>query len=231
MKSIIREIGSHHFPGFYESIFSYADEFIDAEVELANEFNIDPTLIHYEYTDFDAYKKAICTKFMELYVEAIHDLLPYEITENENFELEIIEEDIVVISPKYYNYSTDRCYCKIRTNKESLQMIKDYALNLKGANDYIIRHFTSCDGFISFVSNDINYWKSLDICEYEENMLIALFDMLLKVSDNEIFRDISYDTEENICRYEYAEPMIYYEEKEYNLYDFVALKEKEVSLK
>lgn len=230
MKSIIREIGSHHFPGFYESIFCYSDEFIDMESELANEFNIDGDLIHYEYTDFDAYKIAIGKQFMELYVEAIHDVLPYEITEDESFELEIIEEDIVIISPKYYNYDTDHCYCKIKTNKETLQIIKDYALKLKGANNYIIRHFTSRDGFISFISNDINYWKSLDICEYEENMLIALFDMLLKVSDDEIFRDISYDTEERVCRYEYAEPMVYFNKKDYNLYEFVELKQKEVSL-
>lgn len=230
MKSIVKEIGSFRFPGFYESVFSYADEFIDMEAELANEFNIKADLIHYEYTDFNKYKIDVCKTFMELYVDAINDLLPYDITEHDDFKFEIIDlDDIVVISPKYYNYSTDRCFCNIETNRATLQMIKDHTLGLKGVEKYLKDNFTSCDGFISFIPNNLGYWKSLDICEYEENMLIALLDMFLKLSNEDIFRDISYDTEENVCRYEYAEPMVSYNEKEYNLYDFIKLDLTEVS--
>lgn len=231
MKSIIREISSYRFPGFYESIFCYSDEFIDEEHQLACEFGIEPEHIYFEYTDFNKYQKDISSAYMSLYVEAINDTLPYEITEEENFKFEIIDkDDVTVVSPKYYNYDTDHCYVDISTNDFTLQKIKDYTLKLEGAKEYIIRHFTSCDGFISFINNDIEYWKDLDILEYKENMLIALLDMLLSLSDDEIFNNIAYETEEKVCRYEYATAMVSHNEKEYELYDFLELKQKEVSL-
>lgn len=232
MKSIVREIGSHKFPGFYESIFCYSDEFIDMESEIANELGMDADLVHYEYDDFKEYQINVCKEFMSFYVEAIHDLLPLDITEHKDFKLDIIDKDeIIIISPKYYNYSTDHCYCNIETNRTTLELIKKHTLNLDSAKQYIIDNFTSYDGFISFISNDITYWKSLDVCEYEENMLIALFDMFLKLSDKDIFNEICYDTEANVSRYEYANPRIYFEGKDYNLYEFIELKQKEVSSK
>lgn len=219
-ENIIREIGSHKFPGFYESIFCNSDEFYDFELEdkaeIADEFGIleDDIEVVYEYDNFQEYMTDVCKEYNATYVEKIKDVLPYDITEHEDFKFEIInEDDIQIYSPKYYNYSTDKCYSTIVTNRKTLKLIKEYTLRLDGVNEYIIENFTSRDGFISFISNNLNYWKSLDVEDYEENMLIALLDMLISLSEEEGFFEIAVTTAENVTKYCYAFPVIYYKGK------------------
>lgn len=224
------EIGSYRFPGFYESIFCNSDEFIDdeseLEFELKEEFNKDVEVC-YEYENFDKYKKDVCIAFMDEYVDKIIEVLPYEITENKNFKFEIIEDkdNIIVESPKYYNYRTDRCFCEIETNIETLDMIKNHTLQLDDAKNYILRNFTSRDGFISFLSNDIDYWKSLEVNNYEENMIIALLDMLLSLSDCTAFEEIAMAVYYDVDKYYYVSPVIYYDGVEMSLDEFKRLNE------
>lgn len=223
---MIREIGSYRFPGFYESIFCNSDEFIDFESEdedyIREKTNKEVEVVYeYREEDFNRYKKDVCNTFMNYYIEKIIEVLPSEITEDEDFKFEKADKNITVISPKYYNYSTDRCYCDIETNAKTLEMIKKHTLSLIGAQKYIIRNFTSRDGFISFVSNDIEYWKSLEAKDYEENHLIALLDMLISLSDEEAFDYIRYDTYYDIEKTSYITIVVHYEGQEFDFYDFV----------
>lgn len=224
------EIGSYRFPGFYESIFCNSDEFIDDESEL--EFELKEKFnkyieVCYEYENFDKYKKDVCIAFMDEYVNKIIEVLPYEITENKNFKFKIIEDkdNIIVDSPKYYNYRTDRCFCEIETNIETLDMIKNHTLKLDDAKNYILRNFTSRDGFISFLSNDIDYWKSLEVNNYEENMIIALLDMLLSLSDCTAFEEIAMAVYYDVDKYCYASPVIYYNGKKITINELKRLDE------
>ena len=217
-KTIIREIGSHEFPGFYESVFCSSDDFIDYEYELKKALQtIDENVdVYYEYDDIHEYEKDVCRSFMQKYVESIKNELPYDVVDDEDFLFNIKnEEEIIIVSPKYYNYSTDKCYCNIETNIKTLEQIKNYALDMEGATDHIIRKFTSCDGFISFINNDINYWWELPIEEYEENMLIALLDMLLILSNDDYIFEISIDVIGEIEKCFYAYPVIDYNKKLY----------------
>lgn len=181
-EEIIIEIGSHDFPGFYNSIFCHPDEFIDYESELKDELQ---TLtnkeieVEYDYVDFNEYKKDVSKAFLEIYIDKILETLPYNILDNANFKFEPIDGSCTMFSPQYYNYETDKAWCKVKTNYISLQLIKEYTLSLKGVKTYLKERFTSYDGFISFINNDFEYWTNLDIKEYPENMIIALFDMLL----------------------------------------------------
>ena len=180
---MIMEIGSFKFDGFYESVYNNSDMFISDENELKDEIlskydlNIDYTIsdkdfdVDYDFIDYDEYKKDVCKCFMENYIEKIVDVLPSWITEFDFFKFEKSDDDIVVISPKYYNYSTDRCYCNIETNIETLNLIKHHTLNLKGAKEYIKDNFTSRDGFISHVTNSYEKWKLLNISDYEQGNL------------------------------------------------------------
>ena len=219
---MIKEIGSFRFPGFYESIFSNSDEFIDMEyndkIEIADRFGIleEDIEVVYEYDNFQEYEIDVCKEFMNNYIEKIKEVLPSDITNYYEFKFDIVEEEnnIVVVSPKYYNYSTDRCYCNIETNRKTLKLIKEHTLRLNGVIAYLLRNFTSRDGFISFVSNDIEVWKELDIEDYEQNMFIALSDMLISLSDEQGFEDIILTTWENVSNYCYASPTIYYKNKE-----------------
>lgn len=190
-KTIVKEIESDYFPGFYHSIFSHPDEFEYYEQEDKNELEAiigDNVNVYYEYIkteEYDGwkeYKKDVSKAFLEGYIEAIKDALPYKITDHENFLLETNTNNMVVASPKYYNYSTDRCWCDIITNMKTLQMIKEHTLKRKYAKEYIFNAHSSYDGKISLIDNNINYWNKLPISEYEDNMLTALFDALIVLS-------------------------------------------------
>lgn len=204
---IERIIGSYRFQGFYESIYSNSDEFVDDEQETSKEYGVNVT---YEYTDFNRYKEDVSQIFLEKYIETIKEELPYDITEDEQFLFKMIDDTTFVVSPRYYNYETDRCYCKIQTNTETLTMIKDYTLGLMGAEEYILNNFTSRDGYHSFITNDISRWKELPAENYEENMLICLLDMLLSLSyDGDVFNEIGYDVLDSVCKYDYVECYAY----------------------
>ena len=82
--------------------------------------------------------------------------------------------------------------------------------------EYIKKHFTSYDGFISFINNDIEYWKNLEIKDYEENMLIALLDMLLTLDDEENIFYISLTVRDSICQDWYVYPTVWYKNKTYS---------------
>lgn len=215
---MIVEISSHRFPGFYESIFCNSDEFIDDEYEfkgLLEEIVIDEKLeVAYEYENFEQYKKDVSKKYLEYYVEKIIDCLPSKIFNADYFKFEIIddEDNIEVISPKYYNYRTDSCYCLVETNIETLQELKNFGLkNEEYVQEYLRNHFTSYDGFCSFISNNIEYWKQLDIKEYieETRYLIALLDMIIALNDSTGFEVITLSTYYDIDKYYYAEPIVY----------------------
>lgn len=215
---MIVEIGSHRFPGFYESIFCNSDEFIDDEYELKGlleEIVIDEKLeVVYEYENFEQYKKDVSKTYLEYYVEKIIDCLPSEISDADYFKFEIIddEDNIEVISPKYYNYRTDSCYCLVETNIETLQELKNFGLqNEEDVQEYLRNHFTSYEGFHSFISNDIEYWKQLDIKEYieETRYLIALLDMIIALNDSNGFDEIRLSTYYDVDKYYYAEPIVY----------------------
>lgn len=215
---MIREIGSYRFPGFYESIFCNSDEFIDDEYEIRCE--IEELIsskdfgVTYEYEDFNKYELDVGAKYMEYYVEKLLEVLPDDITEHEDFVFEIIENTNSITSPKYYNYDTDHCWCEIETNRKTLKLIKEYTLKLDGVQKYLRDNFTSCDGFISFIPNGIDVWKETDIEDYEQNMLIALLDMLISLSDCTGFEEIALGTYYEIDKYYYASPVIYYREKD-----------------
>ena len=225
---MIRTIGSYYFPGFYESVFNSSDDFIDEEYEVKDmliekyEDTLNKTNVEviYEYENFDQYKVDVAVKFLEGYVEKIIEELPEYIVADKEFEFEMIDGSVWVTSPKYYNYETDKCYCNINTNLKTLELIKEYTLRMKGVKTYIKNHFSSYDGFISFISNDKDYWEELPISEYQDNMLICLLDMMLILSDEESINDISFDVMDCISKYEYAICYVDYNENRYSLYDF-----------
>ena len=92
---MIKEIGSYKFPGFYESLFCNCDEFLDDESEM--KFEVERLIqskdffVEYEYEDFNKYKIDVCNTYMEFYIEKIIDVLPYDITNHEDFIFEQID--------------------------------------------------------------------------------------------------------------------------------------------
>ena len=154
-------IGCNEFPGFYESIFNNGDTFYDEETEikeaLEDRVGKDKIDVECNYYDYNEYQTDVSEAFMNIYVDKIKEVLPIEITENEHFKFDAID-DLIVLSPKYYNYVTDKWYNSVVTNIKTLQMIKDHTLSLPGAQEYLIDEYSARDGYIPFLSNNINYF-------------------------------------------------------------------------
>lgn len=239
MKDIIKEIVSYKFHGFYESPFLNSNEFIDMESEDKDELEeilttiikdkeelkeiINKLEVVYEYDNIKEYMQDIAKSFIYYYVELIKDKLPYYIQDMNLFKFELVEVDPVIDSPKYYNYRSDDLYFKIDTNIETLTLIKYYTLNKKGAKEYIKNRFTSRDGYISFLNNNIEYWKQLNIKDYEENYLSCLFEILLYLDDKENIFNICYSVLDDVCKYEYVHPIVYYKGDSYDYYNFIEI--------
>ena len=192
------------FYGFYESIYLNYEEISYYEIEdLAElETRLNQELennfyIVYDWNDQERaeYFNNVGVTFMDNMKYLINYYIPEDMQQKDYYELEIEYQG--VYSPKYYNYTTDKIYYKIKTNEKTMQELKKYILNLQGAEQYIFKRFKSYDGFISFLSNDIDYWKTEPI-EIDEKYIGALIDMLLKLNDEDITINLNMETLEDI---------------------------------
>ena len=198
------EATTNLFYGFYESIYLNSDEIYYYEIEELEELETrlnqeleNNFYIVYEWSDQERteYFNTVGVTFMDNMKYVINYYIPEEIKQKDYYELEIEYQGIY--SPKYYNYTTDKIGYKIKTNEKTMQELKKYILNLQGAKQYIFKRFKSYDGFISFLSNDIDYWKTEPI-ETDENYIGALIDMLLKLNDEYITIYLNMETLEDI---------------------------------
>lgn len=137
-------IESPIFPGFYETIISegYSDQ--DSEVEYLKEqgsipSDIDISNVDFTY-DYDSYKRDISIAYTDALAEHLED---HDLAYNVEFES--------IISPKYYNYSTDRLFIDLEVNMPRINQVIDE--NAEAFTKYLQDNYTSYDGYISFIEN------------------------------------------------------------------------------
>ena len=146
------------FSGFYNSIHGGEGGNIDQALE--GGFNYDyekdeekevPDIwgANYDY-------KAIELEYCQHFVEAFGDKYGLTLTFDE------------MTSPREYNFSTDRIFCKIP--REEIDTIRKSVEEHKDWAQYIKDNFTSCSGFWSNYENDCKHedWakETLDECQY-----------------------------------------------------------------
>jgi len=139
------------FPGFYNSVLQYSNE--ENDIEYYNDENG----TNYDYDDFEwdykEYEKRVSKSFV--------NRLEFELNTFINVKINFQE----IISPKEYNFTTDSVNVEIKVNlKELIGLISD---RKELATKYFKDKYTSCSGFISFHSNDIDDW--LNIAYIKEN--------------------------------------------------------------
>jgi len=144
------------FEGFYEST---CDMVFDSEVESIFEYDLESLpkdkandIKDKFYMSFNGWS-LIHQKASKEWVEFVKDYL------KEYHELDINLEFKELSSPREYNFTTDRIFADIP--KQDMVKLINYVLeNYKKSWVKIIEDsFTSCDGFISFYSNDSRYWE------------------------------------------------------------------------
>lgn len=176
------------FNGFYNTIFDGADSFIDYETSLCeDEFKEYYEELYkggvsyeffqenfYDFCDFKrAYKEAsiyLCDALKDIDCSGIIDSIEFESLQ----------------SPRYYNFSNDSINCEITFNTELLQKYLDE--NLEEFELFIRGRYTSCSGFHSNYSNDVNDW--LDVNEFGAHKVGSVLEFVIYNDQGDMYRAI-----------------------------------------
>lgn len=114
---------------------------------------------------------------------AVHKEYAREYCANFASWLELDLEFDELDSPREYNFTTDRIFCRI--SEDSLRRAYD-RVNTPPLRELVRQRFTSRDGFISFYEPDLDNWPS-DVTEWDCNqigtLLMALADQECSNSD------------------------------------------------
>ena len=192
------------FPGFYNTIFEcYMDEWSLWD----NPNNVDDEIKSYVLDIiWDKYNhRERENKAASLFIEHINRTLK----ENDIRATFTFQE---VISPRYYNFTNDSVNVSLNVSLDAwngiVKDIKDKYLAL--FTDYIKSHYTSCDGFMSHYTNDVNEWlewiSDINECENTSHIIGAVMDFyLLVIDENDILMDAYEYMAERIDEPEYID--------------------------
>lgn len=160
------------------------------------------------YANYEEYFKEVTVEVNDYFLEVINDII------SELFQIDDLfrnKTDDELVSPRYYNFETDKSYFQVEVNRynyESFidQVFRKYHQELK---EMIITRHTSYDGFISFYSNNIDHWKERKY-KLDYNELETIFKTLIKIAEveEEIFYKLYDIASENFynTRYWYESP-------------------------
>lgn len=179
------------FPGFYNTLFECDESNVIYSYNQENGTNYEYDDFEWDYSEYENQIAINCCK-------AIEKLL------KENNIIKSIKFQKVV-SPKYYNFSNDSINIEVELNLGELVCF--IANNKDSFSQYIESNYTSCDGFISFHSNDSDEWLKgliLDNLDKSEHKFGAILDFVCKMLIDE--SDPNYWLYEQLENYDYCEP-------------------------
>lgn len=134
-----------------------------------------------------------------------------DVTPNEGIIQDI--EFKSLYSPKYYNYETDSLILEVKLN---LTKLKKYCFTTHkdNFNKYLKDNFTSYDGFISYIANNINdfildYNSKITPNDREINIMIEYYLLSCIYESNNPDDFQGFDTSYHYKNYEIANEVIY----------------------
>lgn len=152
------------FEGLYESVIdSHVDDYILNlfDFEGCGDTDLIPENFYMNFTYTKDMVNAIGGKYTSLFQEYL----------KEEFKIEIELKFKEVVSPREYNFTTDRLFCEISDSDIAKLAAITSEQRLKEVIS--IRH-TSRDGFSSFYSNDFEEWQEKGFKEFDHNELQTL---------------------------------------------------------
>lgn len=166
------------FSGFYYSIHdSELDEALKMDFSDDTGCHLISEELYQKAFDLVDWRQAH-NEYAKAYCEAFSDKF--------NLDLEFDE----LVSPKYYNFETDRIFAHI-----SLETVTKLfnAIDKEYLNEVIKSRFTSYDGFCSFYPNDLSEWPS-DLSEWDCNHIGTLIQAFVELHcDNEFTQFNEYE--------------------------------------
>lgn len=174
MSRVLKNCILPFFPGFYGSIFDIGDiEYYQADSEYewfvdvigdenAEKVNLSPNDFKASKEQINEYMVGICESF----VEAVNDYLP-EWVENIKY--------VGLDSPRYYNYRNDEIICDITLSNGWEEMVEEFIKEYKEElREDIKEQWSSLDGFLSFVNNNVDEWLEEIYAQPEKYLPILL---------------------------------------------------------
>lgn len=204
------------FVGFYESFLYDSDTAYYAEKNTAEYYNEccgrDVVDMNDLEVDYRAYTKDVVEAIVDVYPQ----FMPDGLVESIKFRN--------MWSPREYNYATDEIYVKAKLSKTWRSQMRAFMKeNAEWLRDRIFKDWTSYDGFISFMDNNLNDWYYHIFTEMDERYIGSMITYMMIVQGKENGEDdlayrISCYALEDICmdcyvkfndrnakrRYEYA---------------------------
>jgi hypothetical protein len=167
-------------PGFYETFIngdSNEEQYIEC-LEDNGELNLKKgqyANVVYNYKEFEF---KVTQGIDDLFLEMVNTII-YEKYGVKDLFKKVGEE---LISPREYNFTTDRSFIDVEVDKKDFIMVIEQIFNdyYKQLDQYILKHHSSYDGFISFYSNDVDVWIKKDITELDSIELSSILNVLIE---------------------------------------------------
>jgi len=184
------------FPGFYESSLMNSDtSYWAIQEELEIYLQADYRKEHPEYQiltedDLDFrysdYKHDVAEAFLEAW-------------ENRAPEIVLSAENPSIDSPRYYNFRNDELFADVELRDDWKDVMHQFiASNYDWLQERIREDWTSYDGFMSFMSNDIDEWDSHLFEEEDERYISTMLAYMMYRENKEIRNDLAMSALEDI---------------------------------
>ena len=186
------------FPGFYETSLMNCD---------TDYFAIHEELDYYYHTEDGGNRMELTADDLDFdYAEYQKDVIDAFIAAWKSHAPEIVEdvEFDAIDSPRYYNFENDRLFCFVTLKKGWQDEMRHFiALNYDWLQERIHKEWSSRDGFISFMDNDIDGWGEKLFDECDTRYIGTMIGYMMIIENEDIYDDIISDTLENIypCQY------------------------------
>lgn len=146
MKYIYCVQDSSLFPGFYNSVL-FNEGLLSDAIDSINDSDHD-----YDLTDVDGYCKAVCKKI----VDDVYSNLVDDVIKSIKFAY--------VVNPAYYNFETDKLNLELDLDRDALE-VYIFKTNAEEFDVYLAENFTSYDGFISYIANNLHEFRNQYLTE------------------------------------------------------------------
>ena len=175
------------FPGFYESELMNSDTSYLAIQEELEYLQADYRKEHPEYQiltedDLDFRYSDYEHDVAEAFLEAWRCNAP---------EIVLGAENHIIDSPRYYNYRNDELFADVELRDDWKDEMRHFiALNYDWLKARVHKDWTSYDGFMSFMDNDIDEWDKHLFEDEDERYISTMLGYMMYKSNDDIRNEL-----------------------------------------
>ena len=180
------------FPGFYESDLENSDTpywAIKEELQYYRE-ECDTPCKELTEDDLDFDYKGYEEEVRNAWVDGFRERMPEIVSSLEGVEM---------TSPRYYNFETDRLWADVELRDDWMDEMRHFiASNYDWLKERIHEDWTSYDGFMSFMENDVDKWEEHLFREQDGRYISTMIGHMMYRENKEIRNDLVMDALEDV---------------------------------